>query len=116
MLDELLRTAMISLVSCLIGLFVSLIPLKRMLENKLAESRSEAERIRDFERRRKNAIKNAVSAAGKAFFWLERGCRAQDNALWNGELSEAILEHKQAENDLKELDKEIVDAFNKEHC
>lgn len=115
MLDELLKTAMVALVSCLVGLFTSLFPLKLMLERKFAESKAEAEKIKEFEIRRKSATKDAVSAAGKAFFWLERGCKLHDPLLWNGELHNAVLAHKEAEDELKKIEREIVDTFSKEH-
>lgn len=114
-METILTTAITSFISCAIGLMVSLIPIKRMLDNRFEKATKEAEKRKDFELRRDRISRGAISSAGKAFFWLERGCKDHDPKHWNGELHSAIDEYKAIEEELKGLDEEIIQAFKSEH-
>jgi hypothetical protein len=111
-LTKLIELAIASFVGSIIGLLVSLIPLQNKITRRLDKSQVLAEKREDFRNRRERISRGAISNAGKAFFWLERGCKAHDPHHWNGELSQSIEEYKKVERELDQLDIEIIETFN----
>jgi len=110
--NDLIKVAITSLVSCIIGMLVSLIPLKHMVEKRLVKAQKDAEKREEFRNRRERISRGAISNAGKAFFWLERGCEDHEPKHWNGELAKAIADYRAVEKQLDDLDIEIIEEFN----
>jgi hypothetical protein len=111
-LTEFVRLVVASFVGSIVGLLVSLIPLQNKITKRLDKSQKLAEKREDFRNRRERISRGAISNAGKAFFWLERGCKDHDPKHWNGELAKAIEDYKKVEIELDQLDLEIIEEFN----
>lgn len=112
---DIIEILIASFISCTVGVFVSLIPLKRMIELNLEDSRKEASGRREFEVRRSQISDEAIHAAMKIIFWITRGLKTHSPADWNGELEKAVKGFEAVENKLVTLNNEIVDAFKAEH-
>lgn len=113
--NELIRLVVGSLVSGIIGSFISIFPLWRAIKKRQEKAEKNLSARQDFQSRRERISDEAIHSAMKIIFWIRKGCKIHDSIAWNGELDKAVVLFEEVESRLINLNQEIVDTYRCEH-
>lgn len=82
--------------------------IKKYIDKKLAENEKRAEEIRQFRLKKAKCDEKIQHAQGRMFFWLNKAVVTGEH---NGDLEKSFAELQEAEDEKKELEREIIAMY-----
>lgn len=111
-MKEIIIAVIIAFISALLGgsglVGFTVYYIKRYIDKKLTESEKQIDEIRQYRLQKAKCDEKIQHTQGRLFFWLYK---AVETGSHNGDLKNAFTELQEAEDEKKELEREIIAMY-----